>query len=311
MKKSLIALAVAGALTAPMVAQADATLYGSMRLHAGSGTNSDLNVENDASRMGIKGSADTSIDGVKAIYQLEAFIGRDNGTDTTLNQNEATFGVDGRLAYVGLTGGFGTVAVGQQWTPLYSMVTGATDMTINETGETSQYLRVDSAVAYVSPNMGGFTVAAVVVGDGRSAAEVAANDTSDADHYQLVAKYAVGGFTVAAGMHEASLDAGTDVKALSASYTMDALTVAALYQDVEVGTAKSRNPYELAASYTMGATKLIGTYYDQDATVDTNGYNLEVQHKLGNQATVYANYNSDEVGTVDTNAYGVGLRVDF
>lgn len=311
MKKSLIALAVAGALTAPMVAQADATLYGSMRLHAGSGTDSDLNVENDASRMGIKGSADTSIDGVKAIYQLEAFIGSDNATDATLTQNEASFGLDGRLAYVGLTGGFGTVAVGQQWTPLYSMVTGVTDMTINETGETSQYLRVDSAVAYVSPNMGGFTVAAVVVGDGRSAAEVAANDTSDADHYELVAKYAVGGLTVALGAHEASLAAGTDVVALSAAYTMDALTVAALYQEVDVAAAASVNPYEVAASYTMGATKLIGTYYNKDLAVDTDGYNLEVQHKLGNQATIYANYNADEVGTVDTNAYGVGLRVDF
>ena len=31
MKKSLIALAVAGALTAPVIAQADATLYGSLR----------------------------------------------------------------------------------------------------------------------------------------------------------------------------------------------------------------------------------------------------------------------------------------
>ena len=32
MKKSLIALAVAGAMTAPMIAQADATLYGSFRI---------------------------------------------------------------------------------------------------------------------------------------------------------------------------------------------------------------------------------------------------------------------------------------
>ncbi len=31
MKKSIIALAVAGAMTAPMVAQADATLFGQIR----------------------------------------------------------------------------------------------------------------------------------------------------------------------------------------------------------------------------------------------------------------------------------------
>ena len=306
MKKSIIALAVAGALTAPIVAQADATLYGSLRLHAGSGDNLDFDVSNDASRVGIKGSADTSIDGVKAIYQIEAFVGSDNGTDAASNQNEASFGLDGRLAYVGLTGGFGTVAAGQQWTPLYTMVTGATDMTINESGETSQYLRVDSALAYVSPEMNGFQVAAVLVGDAESGT---AGD--DADHYQLVAKYAIGGFTVAAGMHEAEAVTGTDVKAISASYTMDALTVAALYSDVEAGAAAGRNPYELAASYTIGSTKLIGTYYDQDQAVDTDGFNLEVQHKMGKQATVYANYNSNEVGTVDTDTYGVGLRVDF
>lgn len=307
MKKSLIALAVAGALTAPMVAQADATLYGSMRLHAGAGDNKDLDVANDVSRIGIKGSVDTSIDGVKAIYHLETFIGRDNGLDTSSNQNEASFGVDGRLAYVGLTGGFGTVAIGQQWTPLYSMVTGVTDMTINETGETSQYFRVDSTVAYVSPKMGGFQMAAAVVGDRESSVG------EDADHYELTAKYAVAGLTVAAGLHEAAADAGTDVLALSASYKMDALTVAALYSDVDndLAGSDSRNPYEIGASYTMGATKLIGTYYDQDAAVDTNGYNLEVQHKLGSQTTVYANYNSDEAGSADNSDYGVGLRVDF
>ncbi|MGY8869897.1 MAG: hypothetical protein ACKVJE_05605, partial [Pseudomonadales bacterium] len=71
MKKSLIALAVAGALTAPMVAQADATLYGSLRLKVVAEENKDLDVADNASRIGIKGSVDTNIDGVKAIYRGE------------------------------------------------------------------------------------------------------------------------------------------------------------------------------------------------------------------------------------------------
>jgi predicted porin len=180
-------------------------------------------------------------------------------------------------------------------------------MTINETGETSQYFRVDSALAYVTPNMGGFQAAAVVVADRESSVG------EDADHYELVGKYTTGGLTVAAGLHEAAADAGTDVLALSAKYTMDAVTVAALYSDVDtdVSGSSSRNPYEIGATYTMGATKLIGTYYNQDAAVDTDGYNLEVQHKLGKQTTVYANYNSDDVAGTDNSDYGVGLRVDF
>ncbi|MGB0467177.1 MAG: porin [Pontibacterium sp.] len=298
MKKSLIALAVAGALTAPMIAQADATLYGSMRLYVSAGDNQDLDTTNDASRMGLKGTVDTSIEGVKAVYHLEAFIGRDNGLDGN-TQNEASFGVDGRLAYVGLTGDFGTVAAGQQWTPMYSFVTSATDLTINSTGETHGVFRADSAVAYVSPNMSGLTVAAVVVADREQAT------ANDADAYQLAAKYSMEGLTLAAGMH--SVDGNGDIKALSAKYSIDALTLSALYQDFN---ATDTNPYELGAVYAMGDTTLVGTYYNRDNAADQSGVNIEVRQKLTKQVTAYANFESDE-NVANENSYGVGLRVDF
>jgi hypothetical protein len=307
MKKHLLTLAIASLSTVPVIADVDTTLYGSLRLYASGGDSRDLDISNDASRIGVKGSATTSIDGVKAIYRLEGYIGNDNGTDSSSSQNEASFGLDGRLAYVGLEGNFGQVVVGQQWSTLYNLVTGVVDMTYNNDGETIVYWRVDSAATWVSPEMNGLQLAVSTFAD--------ADDSSSdqADHYQAAAKYNLGAVTLAAGFDRAANPAIADVQSVSINWSADALTLAALVQREKADTAGAEavNPYELAGSYQFGQQTLILTAYNADADVDTYGFNLELHSALGDNTTLYTNLESDYVDSENDLAAGVGLKVDF
>lgn len=302
MKKSLIALAVAGALTAPMVAQADATLYGSLRVKVENVKDKDLNVADNSSRIGIKGSVDTNIEGVKAIYHGEWKVNSADGAD---------FGA-GRLAYVGLTGGFGTVALGQQWTPYYTFAAGAVDILDgNSTAKTVDVFRTGNAIAYVSPDLSGFQFAGAVIADSDAtpgAGDAVGQNDDDVDVYNVAAKYSVAGFTVAASHYGVESLNDADKTALSVAYENGPIYVAALYQDIEAA-AGDKDMWELAGSYSFGDTKLLANYADMDDS--KKGYGLEVQHKLGKQARVFANYygENDEAG--DADAVSVGMRVDF
>lgn len=309
MKKSIIALAVAGALTAPIVAQADATLYGSLRVKVENVKDKELNVVDNTSRIGIKGSVDTNIDGVKAIYQGEWKVNTADGAD---------FGA-GRLAYVGLTGGFGTAAIGQQWTPYYSMVTGVTDiMDGNSSAPTQSVFRLGNMVAYITPEMGGFKAAAGVIANYADNSAVYsldpetgnvdvgdAADGKDADAYNIAASYTVAGFTAAASLLSDKVNADSDMTAFSVAYAADAVYVAALMQDDE---AKSDNMYELAGSYAFGDSKLLANFGKEG---DAKVYGVEVQHQLGKQARVFANYMDENKAAGNGDAFSAGLRVDF
>lgn len=164
MKKSLLALAVMGAFTAPAFAQNSVTLYGVIDI----GIDYMNNVGGHAawkmqdgilqgSRWGLKGSEDLG-GGTKAIFQLE------NGFHPTtggLGQGGREFG---RQAYVGLTNdSFGTLTLGRQYDPVVDM---AQPTTFNgqwgaffshpaDIDNTDNGFRVNNSVKYVSPRFGG------------------------------------------------------------------------------------------------------------------------------------------------------------
>ncbi|WP_027857082.1 porin [Marinobacterium jannaschii] len=303
MKKSLIALAVAGALTAPMVAQADATLYGSVRLKVVSADDKTLDVADNSSRVGIKGSTEL-FSGAKGIFQGEWKVG---------NNDDAGFG-DGRLWYAGATGDFGTATIGQQWTPHYNWTGGATDIGDNgATGGTQKYFRLGNTVAYITPNMSGFQAAAVAVLDGGDDSDPTQEDVAG---YNVAATYSMGGlgFGLSTVQLEEATGAAVDsTSAVAVSYSADALYVAARYEtnDSVDGSADS-DTYEVVGSYAMGNTKLIGQYLDFDNEGSLTA--LEVQQKLGKKARVFAAYtladsDAETAGKADT--LEVGYRVDF
>ena len=106
MNKTLIAMAVAGVMAAPMAAQADATIYGKLHTSIDVGDTGGDDVgglkasstywQSNSSRIGFKGSEDLG-GGLSAIWQFESNI--DVGSGST------SWGM--RNSFLGLKGGWG------------------------------------------------------------------------------------------------------------------------------------------------------------------------------------------------------------
>ena len=138
MKKLLLVLGLSVALSAPSVVSAEATWYGSLRagveFHDG-----DSNFKNVGSRWGIKGSNEIS-DGLTAVYRFEHGI-------STADASQPQSG--GRLAYAGLSGGFGTITAGQIWSASYNSVGAITDNS-NLYGDSETSARHGNVVSYAN-----------------------------------------------------------------------------------------------------------------------------------------------------------------
>jgi len=171
MNKTLIAMAVAGVMAAPMTAMADATIYGKVHVSIDSGDDgqdSALYWQTNSSRLGFKGSEDLG-GGLKAIWQYESAVNVGDGTTT----------IGGRNTFLGLQGGWGTLLGGRHDTPFKS-VGRITDLFGDQVGDTRNLnsgrdglgqgstvgfdLRTQNTVAYMTPSFGGgFKIAAAYV----------------------------------------------------------------------------------------------------------------------------------------------------
>jgi len=108
-------------------------LYGSLRFKVGYAFSGETGVQDDASRMGIKGVIPV-IKGVDAILQLEVGVGI-VGNKTSIKFNGDPGGAVGevdnvftsRLGYVGIKTNFGQFTWGKQWSA-FSDIGGQTDM---------------------------------------------------------------------------------------------------------------------------------------------------------------------------------------
>jgi predicted porin len=166
MKKSVFTLAVLGAIAGAAQAQVNVTVYGALDAYVESGRNgqSTVNrVQNGGaapSRIGFRGSEDLG-GGLKAIFSLETGINVDDGSAA---QGGLLFG---RQAFVGLTGDFGTVTAGRQYTPffmtnlLYTLGGGM------GWGNAANYFidppaaRANNSVQYATPSMKGLVLKAM------------------------------------------------------------------------------------------------------------------------------------------------------
>ena len=325
MKKSLIALAVAGAMTAPIVAQADATLYGSFRVGLHSAEDTDMDLRDESTRIGIKGDVDLGLEDTKGLFHWESnFATADDYAGTS------TGNIASRLAYLGATGSWGTALVGRQYHPHYlliNLVTSPFDSATSDAGEWNMlgnnvHKREQNTIAYHSPVMSGFQF----IGGAVVAASGSDNDgtaDSNMDGYNIAAKYAAGDLYVAASYGDVQEDvAGTtsDIQTwgVAASYQIADLGLAAKYENQEDGDYDA-TAWELATTYQIGATQLQARYSDvEDDMSNDEGtqWAVGVQHKLGNKGRVWVNYfdfNSDAEALDSTykDRLAIGYRVDF
>lgn len=159
MKKSLIALSIAGALSNVALAQTNVTVYGVAdagisRTDNGATTVNSLDSGiQSGSRLGFKGTEDLG-GGLSALFTLESGF--------TLNDGKLAQGgrMFGRQAFVGLGGSFGTIKLGRQYNPIRPALESIDPFAFGLAGNISRVFnaygeRADNTVNYTTPNMSG------------------------------------------------------------------------------------------------------------------------------------------------------------
>ncbi len=267
MQKKLIALAVAAAFSAP--AFADVTAYGVVDaavVHVSAdGQRSDTQVVASglaASRFGVKTVEDLN-NGMKAVVVLEYAIDPQTnssvgGTQMSVITAPKAFGLfAARQQMLAVAGDFGTFATGflqttgYDWavkfdptsgssvSPLQSMTSGTNFLV----GSNTLGARAQRALAYISPDLGGVTVAL--------------NYSTDTG--LLPSGLGLGNLLVADTAGEKKVSATL----LSATYTGGPLSVGGVYAKSSAPTgaeAYSLTDVALGASYDLSVVKLFGTY---------------------------------------------------
>ena len=161
MKKSLIALAIAGSFAGSAFAESAVTVYGivdmglvSERGNIAGNVQKVTSGAQSGSRLGFKGTEDLGSN-MKALFVLETGIAADQGG---FNQGGLAFG---RQSFVGLQSDFGTVTLGRQYTPYFLTLNGADPFASGMAGAAinlmaNSGLRMNNTVKYASPNIVGF-----------------------------------------------------------------------------------------------------------------------------------------------------------
>ena len=338
MKKSLLALAITAALTAPLAAQADTILYGSARVsidyndESNSLFNGDgsWDIANNSSRLGVLGSEDLG-GGLSAVYQYE--FGVDISEGGNLEGN--------RPKFVGLKGGFGQISLGTQETPYYH-VGGIvdifnTDKSLGSTGwlggsfngfkvnlvndrdlGDGSLFRLENSIYYTTPDFNGFSAEGMLVLDG------AQNDnqgySDDVDLWNIAAKYSNGPFF--AGISYIELDGNKNVLLGQLSDGSNISVDLDLHQWI-VGLGYTGGPFSVGFIYEQGKLNefgLLGTAKFNDIRVfgndDANNWYLTGEYRFGNN-TLRAAYGQMDTkidipgsdSTIDN--YLVGYQYDF
>lgn len=342
MQKKLIALAIAGLVSAPAFAQSNVTIYGVADAYMGFGSHGD----NDkaavnsgglsSSRIGFRGTEDLG-NGLKAVFTLEQGFDISNGAESDSSKAFQ------RQAFVGLSGGFGTVSLGRQYAPGYDfqydvmasasigpqfiLSTGA-GMTITP----NNGARWDNSVAY-NGSFSGLKVRAIYgMGNNEDSYEVPTlagtklMDPSDDDRFGLGVEYANGPLKVGAVYHyltdPAEIAGASDDQQewlVGGSYNFGVLTLAGSYQEVEgLGNLKGVDAdlWQIGVLVPVGAAGNVHLAYGEvDFDINAMGvnesakaksYTLAYTHALSKRTTAYAGWNR----TDNDNGLDLGL-VDY
>ncbi len=193
---STVALAT-GIAALPAQAQSSVTLYGAVglavvsasKVYDGSTSRSLLKLDDNGivnSRIGLKGTEDLG-GGLKGVFGLESSISPDTGKTNSAFWN--------RNAFVGLSGGLGTLKLGHQWNVADDYLCGYfvcayySPFLMNGFYALSDYY--DNVIKYTSPNIGGFEGAVM-----HSLGEVS-GQRSAGQKTQIALNYAAGPFAAA------------------------------------------------------------------------------------------------------------------
>ncbi len=255
MKKKLLAPALASLIAAPAFAQSDVSIFGTVDMgYRWSGNNIDSTVSSRSridsgtsvpSRIGFRGSESLG-NGLTASFILEAAI-------NTAGGELLGGGGFSRQAFVSLGGRFGALALGRQYTPGYLLTSEIDPFASVTVGQYNNvYLteyRWNNQIGYVSPNWGGFSVAAGYTLNGygqESPGNRGLGAAGDVHALSVVPQYRNGPLLV--GLHLQEL------RAKSTGKEADGSSVPVSYDGKKVRV------FDFGGTYDLGPVKLAASY---------------------------------------------------
>jgi len=296
MKKTLIALAAVAA-TGAAFAQSSVTLSGLANIGVTKASGTDARVSGGAdgssSRLIFRGVEDLG-GGLKANFHLEQGIDLATGAaDSVAFQ---------RQAWMGMSGGFGEVRLGRQYTLGLMTSIGYMPSTFSSAqlrtglGFNGATSRNDAQIRYSSPNFGGF--------QGQVSTQLKGNTPNTLT--ELALTYGAGPLRAALYTGKTKNTAGSDL-ALNGSYNFGTFLLAAGYVD-QAGTNTGKGVW-LHAGTSVGA---ISPYIQYAKNSDTKQSTVELGARYAvskrTQAYVHTSTNSDlAVKTL----FGLGLSHSF
>jgi predicted porin len=340
MQKKIIALAIAAAFSAP--AFADTTVYGivdaALANVSSPGLKSDMTILSgglSTSRFGVKTVEDLD-NGMKAVAVLEYAL--DVANNETVGTSAGA--MKARQQIVALAGGFGTVAAGYAQTTGYDWavkfdptagsqvdsVAATNPATLLSTGS-----RAPHAIAYISPDLGGVTVAynhSFNVGNTATAASGATTgNKTTANLFSVM--YAGGGLNVGGAYAATANDDTTPAvakatqMALGVSYDFGVAKLFGTYTSAKTdatGTAGNTDKgISLSVVAPVGPGAIVGTYGKKTvastaATDDVTAMTVAYLQGLSKTVTAYGALQKVSVNTTvasDTTVIAVGLKKAF
>ncbi len=324
MKKSLLALAVAGAFAAPAMAQSSVTLFGNadvaVQQRSASGGGSQLRLGSsglNSSAIGFRGTEDLG-GGMRAEFWFEGDVAADSGFGAATQNNNQTLTAAGsgftfnRRSTVALAGSWGEVRLGRDLVPTFRNHTGfdpfggstsagaANNMIGNVAGNlgSATAVRASNMIQYFSPDFNGFQVTvAYAMGENNSNAtganaQAAANNINTRNNGNMLGLrigYAAGPLSVAYAHQRTSYATGAGNAAATAITAVgNGLNNAVAFN----GSVAANNPLASGTGW--------GTFGDYTVNNLGGSYNFGV-------ATVMAQYNTTRFNTTaNANVVTVG-----
>ncbi len=327
------------------IPQSSITIYGRIDLsydnsttdNPKSGSMHSAQIRDNASRWGIRGVEDLG-GGLKVLFGYEF------GSAADANEQ-----MSNRNSYVGISGGFGAVAMGRldssnpTKSPIYSLVTQNVDFVIHDAGATAIGTKVlnarnrtSNSIGYISPKFKGLTFMARYYYNGNDLKDQSVDPKSqieserDLKQMDLGLSYQNGAFALGVGYGQDSWSGGLpdnafDKKAvITTSYDFGVVNTYALYgRDVYNGTAKTRDDVDywlVGASVPVSANgKVTANYMQRDVQKDRDGvlkkFQIGYGYKLSKRTTLYVLHDREDPNSNEshdlTKIYSVGMQHNF
>ncbi len=328
MKKSLIALALAGTFVSSAQAQSAVTVYGIVDAglvseHGGiDGAKQKLTSgAQSGTRLGFKGTEDLG-NNMKAIFVLETGIAADAGG---FNQSNTAFA---RQSFLGLQSDLGTLTLGRQYTPYFLTLNAADPFASGLAGSSGNLMansgiRMNNAIKYASPVFAGGFSAELAYGFGETA--------GNSDSGRIISGsigYAIAPLSIKLAHHNKRNAADTETSKntmLAATWDFDIAKAYVAFAENEgaesspvpgvasfgfpiVNSSKSRD-FLIGASVPFGNHTFLASYIRKDdrslgANNNASQFGIGYTYALSKRTNIYAAWAS--IDNKNLAAYTVG-----